>query len=450
MLHRIINFFTSLRLTVVLLCLALILVFIGTMAQEPLGLYIVQDKLFRSWFVDAAPMWAGIKKALTMIWIPLEPSTPSEVLHSAHIPVFPGGWLLGYLLLVNLIAAHIKRFKFNWKKSGIFLTHIGLIFLLMGQFLTEVFQTESTMRLEPNETKNYSDDSRHNELAVIDTTNPDRDDVVVIPESMIAKKGEINHPSLPFTIRVKNYFLNSEPAGPMSAGENKIKATEGIGKRLLFTQLATATSMNDENKPTALVEIVAPDKHSLGEWTVSNWLTKYPWIHNMRGQFGKLLGGELDAPQSFTYNGHTYEIALRPIRYYKPFNLTLLKFQHDSYKGTDIPKNFASRVHLNNPSRGEDRDVLIYMNNPLRYGGETYYQASFERGDVVTILQVVNNPAAATPYVSCFLVGFGLIIQFLIHLVGFARKRKEPSAPLPKPSRQTTVAPVATKNTRSS
>lgn len=419
MLNRILNFFTSLRLTVVLLLLALILVFAGTIAQVKLGLYVVQSEYFRSLFVWWHPQGASWK-----------------------IPIYPGGWLLGGLLLLNLIASHIKRFKFTWKKSGIFLTHFGLILLLLGQFLTESFQVESSMRIEQGETKNFSEDSLKNELAVVDTTNPDRDEVVAIPESLVAKMGEIHHPSLPFTIRVKNFLPNSSPAGPMSGGENKIKATEGIGKRLLFTPAPITATMDDENKTTALVEIVTPDKGSLGEWTVSLWLTKYPWLHNMRASFGNMLGAELDNPQSFSYNGHTYEIALRPIRYYKPYSLTLMKFQHDKYKGTDIPKNFASRVHLNDSAKGEERDVLIYMNNPLRYGGETYYQASFERGDTVTILQVVNNPAAATPYIACSLVGLGLIVQFLIHLVGFATKKKQPTGTFPASKRQNNVQPA--------
>ncbi len=415
MFDRILNFFTSLRLTVVLLLLALVLVFAGTLAQVKYGLYVVQSEYFRSLFVWWHPQGASWK-----------------------VPIYPGGWLLGGFLLINLVAAHIKRFKFTWKKSGIFLTHIGLILLLAGQFLTEMFQTESQMRLEQGETKNYSDDSMHNELAVIDTTNPERDEVVAIPQSMVAEKGEIRHPSLPFILRVKSFAPNTDIVGPMVSGE-KIKATKGIGMRLLFQPVALTGKMDDENKPAALIEVVTPDQGSLGEWTVSTWLTKYPWIHHVRESVGSMLGNELDAPQTFSYKGHNYEIALRPIRYYKPYSLTLLKFQHDIYKGTDIPKNFASRVHLSDPSKGEERDILIYMNNPLRYGGETYYQASFERGDTVTILQVVNNPAAATPYIACSLVGLGLVVQFLMHLVGFVTKRNKPTATMPNNNRQTRV-----------
>ena len=131
----------------------------------------------------------------------------------------------------------------------------------------------------------------------------------------------------------------------------------------------------------------------------------------------------IEGPQSFTAGGHTYELALRPIRYYKPYSITLLEFKHDVYAGTDIPSNFASRIHLNDPARGEDRDVLIRMNSPLRYAGESYYQASFEPGDKVSVLQVVHNPAAKTPYVACSLIALGLVIQFLTHLFAFAKKR---------------------------
>jgi hypothetical protein len=64
------------------------------------------------------------------------------------------------------------------------------------------------------------------------------------------------------------------------------------------------------------------------------------------------------------------------------------------------------------------------MNNPLRYGGETFYQSGYdERDDKVTILQVVRNPGWLTPYVSCALISLGLAVQFLGRLVAFVRRR---------------------------
>ena len=132
----------------------------------------------------------------------------------------------------------------------------------------------------------------------------------------------------------------------------------------------------------------------------------------------------LTSRSAFTCNNRTYQLVLRPRRDYKPYSLQLLEFQHDIYPGTDIPKNFSSRVVLERPDTSEKREVLIYMNNPLRYAGETYYQASFDQDNHGTILQVVHNPSWLTPYFSCVLVGVGLIVQFVTHLLGFTLKRK--------------------------
>jgi hypothetical protein len=153
--------------------------------------------------------------------------------------------------------------------------------------------------------------------------------------------------------------------------------------------------------PSALVEIVAP-QGSLGTFLVSAWL---------------------DHPQAFTFNHRNYELSLRQERYYLPFSLHLIEFRHDKYPGTDIPRNFSSRVRLQNLANHEDREVLIFMNNPLRYQGETFYQASFDPDDHGSILQVVHNPSWLTPYLACVLVAAGLLIQFLSHLIPFLKRR---------------------------
>jgi hypothetical protein len=413
MLKNCLNFLTSLRLTVVLLGLALILVFVGTLAEVQMGLYQAQAEIFRSFFVHWTPAGSHLR-----------------------IPVFPGGWLIGLALLVNLLAAHIKRFQFSKKKTGILLIHAGLIFLLAGQFSTEMFQVESQMLLDVGGSKNYAEDSRKHELAVMDVTDPGRDNVVAIPESLLLAGGEIQPPGLPFTLRVKTYFKNSEPAVPTTPGE-KLKATQGIGQKLLLASAPEVKTMEDEDKPAALVEVVA-NNTSLGDWTESLWFTKrqpvmqmQEWLANVEKIAGVKMGVSPEEPQRFTVAGHTYEMALRMKRYYKPYTMTLLEFKHDLYAGTDIPSNFSSKIHLRDPARGEDRDVLIRMNAPLRYGGETFFQASFLPGDQASILQVVRNPAAITPYVACALVAAGLVVQFLMHLFGFARKRAQQVQPVP-------------------
>jgi len=417
MVDRFINFFTSLRLTVVCLALALVLVFVGTLAQVEIGLYAAQSEYFRSFFVYWTPTGTHWK-----------------------IPFLPGGWLIGLVLLVNLLAAHIKRFQLSRKKIGIILIHAGLILLLGGQFLTEIFQVESQMRIDVGDVKNYSESGRKNELAVIDTTDPDKDRVVAIPESLVAKGGEIQTPALPFTLRVEKYYPNTLPAGPMSGGTEKMKAADGLGQRLFFSPEPVTRRMDSVDLPAALVQIVT-DKGPIGEWIVSSWFTRYPVYTNLDFDISSIMPNvKVEAPQTFTANGRTYEIALRPVRYYKPYSIKLLAFNHDLYPGTGVPKNFSSKIHLTDPTTGDDRDILIYMNSPLRYHGETFYQASFEENDAGTILQVVRNPASLTPYVACSLVALGLVTQFLMHLFAFARRRAQQTKPLPP--RKAPAAPV--------
>src|ERR1019366_5900110 len=125
-----------------------------------------------------------------------------------------------------------------------------------------------------------------------------------------------------------------------------------IGPQIVATPLPLTYKEDERNVPVAFVELVGPDG-SLGKW---------------------LLSPQLGAPQTFAYGGRSWRIALRYQRAYRPFTLTLLKVTHDIYLGTEIPKNFSSRLRLTTLDGREDREVLIYMNNPLRYAGLTFYQ----------------------------------------------------------------------------
>jgi cytochrome c biogenesis protein ResB len=137
-----------------------------------------------------------------------------------------------------------------------------------------------------------------------------------------------------------------------------------------------------------------------------------------------LVSAGLGAPQTFLHEGQTYAMSMRPRRYFLPYAITLKKFSHDVYAGTDIPKNFSSLVHISHPAKGEERDVLIYMNQPLRYEGLTFYQASYGKEGRLSILQVVQNPGWTLPYISCGLVTLGLLIHFGLSLRRSLQQRR--------------------------
>src|SRR5712691_3998185 len=107
MLRKLVDIITSLKLTIICLAAAMVLIFAGTLAQVHLGIHEAQQRYFQSLFV----------------WWPADA-------HGFRIPVFPGGHLIGAVLLVNLIAAHAKRFHWCSRRLGIHLTHAGLIIML--------------------------------------------------------------------------------------------------------------------------------------------------------------------------------------------------------------------------------------------------------------------------------------------------------------------------------
>jgi len=377
-LDKLFEFFASLKLSVVLLTLAGVLVFWGTLAQVKLGLYQAQHEFFRSFLIYWSPAGSGLR-----------------------LPIFPGGYTLGFLLLLNLLASQIKTFELSWKKFGLQLVHVGIMLLLVGQLATDLLSVESTMHIREGGSKNYSEMDRYAELVVIESLPGDRERVTAIPQSQLGDGKEFRPADLPFAIRVQRYFPNSRVGQRDATMSLPPAATQGVGAQAFVQPAPPETAMNRRDMPSAVVEL-AGSAGSLGTWLATYWLER---------------------PQTFTVEGRSFQISMRPRRLYKDYTIHLDSFRHEVYPGTKIPKDFSSMVRVINHRTGEERPVRIYMNNPLRYGGETYYQASFDQDDKGTVLQVVRNPSWLTPYFGCLIVGIGLGWQFLAHLVPYLKRK---------------------------
>ncbi len=414
MLKRIVSILTSLRLTVICLAFGVALVFFGTLAQVHEGLYVAQARWFKSFIVWWQPEHASWK-----------------------IPIMPGGYLLGTVLLVNLIAAHLKRFQYSWKKTGILLAHFGIILLLVGQLATDLLARESQMHLAEGQTRTFTESFSDYELAFVTDAESDQEEVVAIPQSFLTKSGEISHPKLPFTVRVKEFMPNSDPSFRAPQMKNgPLQGSQGIALKYEIRPRPVTYKSDDKNVPTAVIEL-STSGASLGTWLVSGWADdemmrkglEFSWRRQMGPELAQTMAAPLAIPQTVTAGGHTYTMALRPTRYYTPFSVSLLETKHEQYLGTDIPKNFQSRVRIENPVTRENREVDIYMNNPLRYEGLTFFQYQMGPDQVnqetpTSTFQVVRNPGWVTPYAGCALVGGGLVVQFMTHLIGFVKKRR--------------------------
>jgi len=381
LLHATASAFSSLRLTVVLLAWGMVLVFGATLAQVELGIHEVQERYLRSWIAWFDPM-------------------PGE--RSVEIPL-PGGMLLGALLLANLLAAHARRFEFRWRKAGLILVHAGIILLLLGELFTATLADESQMRLDEGHTRNYSISPRELELAIIERGDDGLETVTAIPQERLEDGARFDLDGM--SLRVVRWIRNGEIQSLESATPafDPARADRGPGAAYAVLEQPPETAMDRRDLSSVFVELLDPTGAALGTWLLSNGFA---------------------TEQEFEIGGRSWRMSLRPRRFYHPFSIHLIDFSHDRYLGTNIPKNFSSRVRVTNPDRGENRETLIYMNHPLRYQGLTFYQAGFDNNDRTSILQVVRNPAWTMPYISCAMVGLGLLWIFSQHLAKAVSRRR--------------------------
>jgi hypothetical protein len=384
----------DLRITVVLFVLSFILVFYGTWAQVDRGIWTVVNQYFRS----------------ALVWIPLKVVLLRSVDVPGYVP-YPGGWLLGGALMVNLLAAHVVRFKMSWRRSGILLLHAGIIVMMLGELVTGIWAVEGHMSILTGSSSNFVEHSGAPELAFVDPSDPKQDRVVVVPAALLREGGVIRDDKLPVDIEVLEYMVNSKLIEPPADRPNP--ATAGNGKSIAALSLPEGAGVDTDSKiDEPAVYLTFKDKKT-----------------------GAVLGTHLfalrlSAMERFDWvrvGDTAYQVSLRFKRSYRDYTLHLTRFDQKFYPGTKKAKDFSSYIRLVDPSHNEDRDVRIYMNNPLRYHGETFYQSSVtndENGQALgTVLQVVKNPGWLMPYISCLMVSGGMLIHFGISLFRFIEKR---------------------------
>lgn len=379
----------SLELTIGCLVLSMVLIFFGTLDQAHLGIHGAVEKYFYTVFVTQYIDSLDI-----------------------NVPYMPGGYLIGFVLFINLVAALIYRFRFSWKKLGIWMVHVGFILLVLGEFISSVFQEEASMTLDEGASSDYVESFRESELAIIDTSGKETDRVYAIPQAMLERRQQISVDALPFRIAVDEFMVNSELLRRTdSTPESARHANRGVGLETFAREIPPTGKMNERNFPAVVVtlfstKITDGKPENLGTWLVHEFMQT----------------------QTFTYQDRNYQIKLRRQREVIPYTITLKDFSHDRYLGTNIPKNFSSDITVEDKRTGLEQDFLIYMNNPLRYDDLTFYQQGFMNDDRTSILQVVRNPGRYLPYISCTIMTLGLIYQFGFGLYRFSEKRKKADA----------------------
>ena len=298
------------------------------------------------------------------------------------------------------------------KRAGVVLLHGGIGLMMFSELLVGLTAVEAQIHLEEGQTSNFASDHRSVELAFVESSGTDSETHVVVAGSRLKSsvgQGKITNELLPFDIEVLKFHGNARIRPPTD--EHKIEATHGFGKTNALVPVGGSTGVDMDSKvdyPGAYVRLTKRGSgEEIGTYLVSAFLSMQ------------------DLSDSIEVDGKKYDLSLRFRRDYKPYTVELLDVDGTNYVGTSTARNYSSRVRVVNDSQKKDFEHHIWMNNPLRYAGETFYQSNYaqSQGKEYSTLQVVTNNGWMIPYVACMIVAVGMLFQFSVTLLRFLDRR---------------------------
>ena len=359
---RIMAVMSSLQLTVAALFMLMVLTIWGTLYQADHGLFEAQSRFYQSWGFLAAG------------WFPV-----------------PGGQLVMSVLFMNLTASFIVVAGLRRLSAGYLLTHGGLALMLAGGAVTFMFGDRGQLLLLEGEGSNLASSGHAWEVSVWRRKDPsDARQVQSADLDDLRPGDQLNFPLSGLKLRVEEILAHCE-AVPAAANAPATRA--GTSGAQSLTPLPLSSEAGD-HRPGLLAGA------TLGTNTVK-----------------VILHGADPMPLALDGPDGPVVVSLRRKRMVLPATIQLLDFEKKTYPGSTMARHYSSRVTLRDGDI--QRDVLISMNKPLRYGGHTFYQSSYKElpdGREASVLAVVRNRGRLTPYVATFMTFIGMAVHFLGHL----------------------------------
>ena len=371
------DFLSGFALATVLLLLLGVLTWFATLEQIDRGLYPTLNKYFH---------WKSIG---------LLPEINGKVI---PLPL-PGGYWVSALLLVNMTLGGIVRIRKGWRQCGNLIAHFGIVFMLLGGGVAHHFSERGNMAIEEGTTSNTAEDYFEFVVEVAEIIDGKATNIHVIrgPQIQPLKAGNRTFilPDFPFNLQLGGYLRN---AMPVSANER------------------------------------APDNGQLvadGYWLMSR-PDEINAEANLAGIYGRVVrkSGAVDPPfilagasfQPFTVRDgdRVFTVDMRKRLWPMPFDVRLEEFTAEFHPGTARPAKFVSEI--TRVENGDEAKVTIQMNEPMRYSGLTFFQASYgppgagPNQKLYSVFEIVRNPADKWPEYSLYVVTLGMLITFLTKL----------------------------------
>lgn len=307
------------------------------------------------------------------------------------------------------------------RKGGIVLLHIGLAGLMANELFVSLTNEETQMQIAEGETVAVASDIRATEMVVIDQSDDKFDKFIRLPSDQFLKMTggtepryqAVSHEDLPFTVEVLKFIESANLVRQRPALDSGI-ATDGVLRRWVALDANSATGVSaDQAVDLAAAYVRVTEKGTMK--TLGTFLLSQ-------------IGYQNEQIDTVEVDGKPYQIGLRFKADYKPYALTLKDVQAKMYPGTQTPKWYSSDFVLDDKAANTKSTQKVFMNNPLRYAGETFYQTGYAQdmlGREISTIQIVKNRGWMIPYVCCMFVVIGLVGQFGTSLLSFLEKKQK-------------------------
>ena len=311
------------------------------------------------------------------------------------------------------------------KRGGIVVLHIGVALLMFSELQVGFTAKENMLALKEGETSSFMRDTRERELAVV-YRKGGKDNVVAIPEVVLVDAAAAEDPegkivdveTLPFIIRVDSFLRNSSLRSRLPDEKG---TTTGLGAFAVAEEKDPVTGMDDAHDMSA-IGISLLDRSTGKE------------LHTLLCAQDVSETRTVPIAEQATVDSKDYQFYLRFQRNYKNYEVELLDVSRTNYVGTATPRDYRSQIVIRDKETGQADEFALWMNNPLRYKGETFYQSGYNElpdGTEMTTLSVVRNTGWMLPYIACMIVAVGMFAQFGLTLGRYLSRFDRPVVPTP-------------------
>ena len=387
---KILDVLSGFGLATALLLLLGLLTWFATLEQIDNGLYATLNKYFHWKSVFLLPEING---------------------KTVPLPL-PGGYWTGAVLLLNLTLGGVIRIRKGWRHVGNLIAHFGIILMLVAGGVAHHFSERGNMAVRENEASDTAEDYFEYVLEVAEIKDGKPQDIHVVRGAELddltgGRSRMFRFPNLPFDLEVAGWLENTVP---VSINERAPAAAERVVDG--YYLLEKKGEINAEaNTAGCYARVIRRDGAK-----------EPPFI----------LAGAAFHPFSVRSGERVFTVDLRKRLWPMPFTVRLDKFTAAFHPGTMKPAKFISEI--TRIENGGEARVTIQMNEPMRYEGLTFFQASYgppgagPGQPMYSVFEVVKNPADKWPEYSLYIVTFGMLVTFLTkfgeYLAATFRKHK--------------------------